>query len=379
MLDFNLSTEQQILKDAARSFLQKECPPALTKEILQGGRNYDHGLWKKMVDMGWMAIDLPEEYGGYGTTFLDLVILLEEMGRVSLVSPFLPTITLGKYLLLFTGNDKQKKSVLPSIAKGEVIVTVGFNEEGTAWDPNSIKTQAIRKNGKWFLIGKKLNVPDANLANYIIVAAKPPQDIYNEERDLMLFLIRTGVPGLKILQDRTIPVDCNESVFLENVEVSAEDIVGSKGHNWKFIEQALNRANIGKCAMMIGGAEKVLELTIAYAKEREQFGRPIGSFQSIQHYCADMLIELKGAEFLTHLAAWKIANDAEDPKDVSTAKIYANRTFSNVCLLSHKIVGAIGFTDEHDLHLYTKRLVKDLSEFGDEEFHRRVLINAIGI
>lgn len=377
-MDFNLSPEQEMLKETARSFFSKECPKSKVREMIKDEKEYNLALWRKMSQLGWMGIDLSEDYGGYGGTLLDLAVLLEEMGRACLPGPFFSTAVLSKYIIVEAGNEEQKRNFLPKLASGEIIITVAINEESNGIKAEEIKASANLDKDAYILNGINLFVPDANISDYMVVSARSSGNAESRQ-GLVLFCMNSRSRGITINPLTTICEDKQCEVILEKVRVESENMLGQNGNGWKYIEKMLNRATIAKCAEMIGGAEGVLDLTVPYAKERNQFGRPIGSFQAIQHYLADMLMEVKGAKFITYLAAWKAAQGLSSNEEASMAKLWVSKAFYKVCQLSHKIHGAIGFTDEHDLHLYTKRAIMGELTLGDIYTHEEMIAKALGL
>jgi 3-oxocholest-4-en-26-oyl-CoA dehydrogenase beta subunit len=376
-MDFNLIPEQEMLKESAHGFLSKVCPKRFVREMSRDQEGFNRELWRKIAELGWLGIHLPENYGGYGGTFLNLIILLEEMGRFCLPSPFFATAVSSKYALLEACNEQQKIKLLPELANGQKIFTLAINEKENFWKAEGVETKAEKDANGYCLNGIKLFVPNANIADYLIVIA---QDKINKtKKNLSLFLVDAKNAGITMTPIQTISGEKESKIVFKNVKTSGDSILGKRGRGWNYIEKTKVLATAAKCAEMVGGAEGVLELTLPYARQRIQFGQPIGSFQAIQHYCADMLVEIKGARFITYMAAWKLENGIAADQEVSMAKVWVSKAFKKACWLSHKIHGAIGFTEEHDLHLFTKRAIMGELTLGSSCFHNEIIAKVLGL
>ena len=377
-MDFSLSEAQELLKRTARDFLEKECPKQLVREMEEDETGYPAQLWHNMAELGWMALPFPEKYGGGGGSFADLVILLEEMGRACLPSPFIPTVVLGGLTILDMGSEEQKKKFLPHIAKGDMVCTLALLEPSDSYDPADISCRAIADEDGYLVNGTKLFVPDAHITDYLVVAART-RNSSRAEQGVTLFLVDTRSPGIDYTLLKTIAGDKQFEVNFDSVKVPRESVIGEVGWAWKGAERILERAAVAKCAEMVGGAQRVLEMTVSYAKERIQFGRPIGSFQAIQHYCANMATDVDASRFNTYKAAWMIDEGLPCSKEVAIAKAWCSEAYRRVIALSHQIHGAIGWTKDLDLELYTRRAKAAEIAFGDADFHREVIARELGL
>ncbi|MCK4965109.1 MAG: acyl-CoA/acyl-ACP dehydrogenase, partial [Dehalococcoidia bacterium] len=303
-MDLGLTEEQDMLKTSARDFLQKECPKQLVRQLDESEEGYSPELWRKMAGLGWIGLPFPEEYGGGGGSFLDLVVLLETMGYNILPGPFFSTVVLGGLTILAAGNEEQKKRFLPEIASGGMILTLALTEPSARYDAASVKTTAVVRNGEYVINGTKLFVLDANVADFILCVART-KEATNPENGLTVFLVDTKSPGVKITLLKTLARDKQCEVIFDEVSVPKENVLGELNRGWPTVQGVLQRATVAKCAEMVGGAQAALDMAVAYAKERVQFNRPIGSFQAIQHYCANMVSDVDGSRFVTYKAAWK--------------------------------------------------------------------------
>ncbi len=377
-MDFGLSEEQEMLKTSARDFLQKECPKQLVKKLDESDKGYSPELWRKMSDLGWMGLPFPSKYGGGDGSFLDLVVLLEAMGYNVVPGPFFSTVVLGGLTILAAGNEVQKKDLLSKVSMGKLILALALTEPNAKYDAAAIKTTATEQDGKYVINGTKLFVADANVADYLLCVAKT-KTTGKPVNGITIFLVDSKAPGVKCTLLKTLVRDKQCEVVFDNVAVPRENILGKLNQGWKVIENVLEKAKVAKCAEMVGGAQAALEMAVAYAKERVQFNRPIGSFQAIQHYCANMVSDVDGSRFVTYKAAWKISEGLPAAMDVAIAKAWTGAAYSRVTLLAHQIFGAVGFTMDHDLHLYYRRAKAGDIMFGDSSVQRAVVARELGI
>ncbi|MGB3129900.1 MAG: acyl-CoA dehydrogenase family protein [Dehalococcoidia bacterium] len=377
-MDLGLSEEQEMLKTSARDFLQKECPKKLVKQLDESDEGYSPELWQRIAGLGWLGLMFPDEYGGSGGSFLDLVVLLEEMGYNILPGPFFSTVVLGGSTILAAGNKEQKRELLPGIASGEIILTLALTEPSVGYDASSVKTTAVAHNGEYVINGTKLFVPDANVADLLLCVART-KEAENPEDGITIFLVDAKSPGIECTLLKTLARDKQCEVLFNNASVPKENILGELDQGWPVVQDALQKATVAKCAEMVGGAQAALDMAIAYAKERIQFNRPIGSFQAIQHYCANMVSDVDGSRFVTYKAAWKVSEGLPATMDVAVAKAWTSEAYRRVTLLAHQIFGAIGFTMDHDLHLYYRRAKASEMMFGDSAFQRAIVSRELGL
>jgi alkylation response protein AidB-like acyl-CoA dehydrogenase len=377
-MDLGLSEEQEMLKTLAHDFLQKECPKRLVRQLDESDEGYSTELWHKMAELGWMGLVFPEKYGGSEHRFLDLAILLEEMGYNIVPGPFFSTVVLGGLSVLTAGNDEQKMEFLPKIASGEMVLSFALTEPTASYDVASIKTKAIAHNGKYVIRGTKLFVLNANVADYILCVTRT-RKAKNPENGITLFLVDAKSPGVKCTLLKTLARDKQCEVVFDNVTVSEKSIIGERDEGWSIVKDILQKATVAKCAEMVGGAQAALDMAISYAKERVQFGRPIGSFQAIQHYCANMATDVSGSRFITYRAAWKVSEGLPAALDVAIAKAWASEAYGRVTLSAHQIFGAIGFTMDHDIHLYYRQAKAAEIIFGDVDFQRAIVARELGL
>jgi len=331
-----------------------------------------------MASLGWMGIAFPEEYGGSGGSFLDLVLLLEEMGYSACPGPFFSTVVLGGLPIMTGGNEGQKNEFLPKIARGELILTLALTEPKAGFDASSVRTKAIRSEGGYLISGTKLFVPDADLAHFLLCVART-QEGREAEEGITLFLVEAGAQGIECTRLETLAKDRQCEVVFRDVGVSTDEILGVENRGWPLVRGTLQRAAVGRCAEMIGGAQRVMEMALAHARERVQFGRPIGGFQAIHGHFADMWVEICGSRNLLYKAAWMLSEGIPADKEVAMAKAKVGSACRRVTALGHQIFGAIGFTMEHPMHLYYRRAMAGELSFGDSEFHKECVARELGL
>ncbi len=370
-MEFGFSQEQDMLRATARKFLENECPSAFVRARMEEPAGVTDDFWAKLAEQGWLGLIYPEEYGGSGLGFVDLTVLMEEMGRSVMPGPFFSTVLLGGLTILEAGSPAQKKEWLPKIAGGTAKATLALTEPNARWDAAGVTVAAREDRGGFVLTGTKLFVLDAHTADVLVVAARTAAGKTPED-GVSLFLVPKGTKGLEVkllpTMDQTRKL-CE--VGLKDAVVPAGALVGPKGGAWPVIARVIQRATVALSAEMCGGAQRVLDMTTEYAKIRVAFGKPIGTYQGVKHKAADMLVDVENAKSLTYYAAWTVDENApEAALAASMAKAYASDAYRNVAGTGIQLHGGIGFTWEHDLHLYFKRAKSSEFTFGDATYHR---------
>ena len=374
-MDLGLNEAQQMLKNSAQEFLEAECPDTYVREMEEDENGYTSEMWQKLAEQGWLGLIIPEKYGGVELEFQDLAILLEEMGRYMLPGPYFSNVVLGGMSIMDSGTEEQKQEYLPRLAEGQIIVTLALNEPSGRWDAEGIQLSATGNGDDYTLNGTKLFVPNAHVSDYIVVAARTGSG----ENDISLFIVSSQTNGVNQTLLKTIASDRQSEVSFDNVSVSSSSLLGEKNQGWKTIEKVLKWGAIGKCAEMSGGGQSVLDMTVEYAKQRTQFGRPIGTFQAIQHHCANMATDVEGAKFITYQAAWMLSEGLPADREVAMAKAWVSDSYKRVCALGHQSHGAIGFTKEHNMQLYSRRAKAAELAFGDSDLHLDKVAEIIGL
>lgn len=364
-----------MLRQSARALLEKECSSTVVRRLMEDERGFDAALWKQMAELGWLGLAIPEEYGGGGLSYVDLVLVMEEMGRVVLPSPFIWTVMVAEAIKR-AGSDNQKSTFLPKISSGELIATIAYLEPSAVWHADGI-AMAARKDGAGYMLdGIKLFVNDAHIADRILVAARTGE---TGNHGITLFALEGNRPGIAVTRLTTMDQTRKlGEVRFTGVKADASDVVGEVGGGWKVLSEVVDRGKVMLAGEMMGGAQKVLDLTVDYAKVRVQFGRPIGSFQAVQHKCANMMIDVEGAKSAAYYASWAVSNEvAEAPLAAALAKAAASDAFRRVSAEGIQLHGGIGFTWDHDMHLYFKRAKSSEFTFGDANWNRELVAQGI--
>ena len=380
-MDFGFSDEQDMLRQTARAFFEEHCPTTFVRQMMEDEKGYSPNLWREMAELGWLGLAFPEAYGGQGLGFVDLTVILEEMGAALLPSPFLSTVLLAGQTILVGGSEAHKKTYLPKIADGSLIATLAMTEPAGRFDAEGITEVKATPEGQGFKIsGTKLFVPDAHIAELLVVAART-KEAGNKSFGVSLFLVDSNSPGVSTTLLKTMDQTRKQcEVVFDNVQVGRDRLIGMVDMGWPILQKVLNLATVSLCAEMVGGAQRVLDLSVAYAKERVQFGRPIGSFQAIKHKCAEMMLQVESAKSAAYYAAWAVDEDVpEAPLAVSMAKAYCSDAYRNTAGEGIQIHGGIGFTWEHDMHLYFKRAKYAEFTFGDATYHRELVAQELNL
>ena len=371
-MNFAFSEDQEALRKVVKDFLNAKSSEDTVRELMDTEAGYDQAVWTQMAEqMGLQGLIIPEEFGGSGYSFVELIVVLEEMGRRLLCAPYFSTVVLAGQTLVHSGDDAAKAEYLPGIASGETIATLAYTEPNGRWDEAAITATATKSGDDWTIDGTKLYVLDGHIANLIITAART-------EAGVSLFAVQGDAAGLTRTALSTMD-QTRKQARLEYSGVPAK-LIGTDGAGWDTISTVLDLAAVALAAEQVGGGQEVLEMAVQYAKDRVQFGRPIGSFQAIKHKCADMLLEVESAKSAAYYAGW-CASELNDelPSVASLAKAYCSEAYFHAAAENIQIHGGIGFTWEHPAHLYFKRAKSSELLFGDPTYHRELLAQRIGI
>jgi alkylation response protein AidB-like acyl-CoA dehydrogenase len=376
-MNFAFSEEQDQLRDAVRKFMEAKSPSGEVRRLMETVEGYDENVWKQMAqELGLQSLHIPEAHGGQGFSFVELGIVLEEMGRALLCAPYFSTVGLAANAIMNAGSDAQQSELLPGIASGETIATLAFTEPDGKWDASGITMQATGSGDSVTLDGTKMFVIDGHTANVIVVAARQPGT--GGEDGISFFTVAGDADGLTRTPLATMD-QTRKQAQLEFSGVAAKPL-GEPGAGWAALSKTLDQAAVCLSNEMAGGAQQCLDMSVEYAKVRVQFGRPIGSFQAIKHKCADMLLEVESAKSAAYYASWSAAEDNDElPVVASLAKAYCSDAYFHAAAETIQIHGGIGFTWEHDAHLYFKRAKSSEILLGDATYHRELLAQRIGI
>ena len=371
-MNFAFNEDQDELRRMVNRFLAEKSPETAVRDLMATEDGYDAAVWSQMAEqLGLQALIIPEEFGGAGFTYVELIVVLEEMGAALLCAPYFSTVALGANALLTSGDDAAKAVHLPGIASGETIATLAITEPSGKWDLDSIELPATMSDDGWVLNGTKRFVIDGHIANLILVAART-------DAGLSLFAVEGDASGLTRTSLSTMDQTRKQAelVFAD----TPATLIGTDGSAAAGLTKTLQLAAVALAAEQVGGAQRCLENAVAYAKERIQFGRPIGSFQAIKHKCADILLEVESAKSAAYYAGWAAAEDNDElPIVASLAKSYCSDAYFHAAGENIQIHGGIGFTWEHHAHLYFKRAKSSELLLGDPAYHREILATQLGI
>jgi alkylation response protein AidB-like acyl-CoA dehydrogenase len=371
-MNFAFSEEQDELRKSVRRFLEDKSPETEVRRLMETTEGYDPAVWSQMAEqIGLQSLTIPEAYGGAGFSYVELVVVLEEMGASLLCAPFFATVALGANALLASGDEQAKSDLLPGIASGETIATLALTEDSGRWDADGVTLAATQSGGTWKLDGHKSFVIDGHVANLVLVVART-------SAGLSLFAVGGDAAGLTRTPLATMDQTRKQArLVFEGVEGR---LVGTDGGAEPVLSKTLDLAAVALAAEQVGGAQRCLDMSVEYAKTRIQFGRPIGSFQAIKHKCADMLLEVESAKSAAYYAGWAASEDSDElPVVASLAKSYCSEAYFHAAAENIQIHGGIGFTWEHPAHLYFKRAKSSELLLGDPAYHRELLAQRIGI
>jgi alkylation response protein AidB-like acyl-CoA dehydrogenase len=376
-MDFSLDEETILLRNSAGQYLRENCPTSFVKKVVKEQTGFSRSMWKELADLGWLGLIYDERYGGIGGKFFDLFILFEEIGKVLLPSPFFCSAILSGLIINEAGDAKQKDEYLPPIIHGEKIFTMALLDEQGRYDFNSPKLEAKEtKDGGYVIDGTRILVPYAHVADAILVLAELRG---SSAGGPTIFRVDGQADGQKIVPLYVFTEEKTFAVIYEKVEVPPGNVIGALGKGNIYLNKIFPRAVILKCGEMLGGLERVIEMTVAYVKERHQFDQPLGSLQVVQHYCADMATFLETTRLITYQAASLLSEGIPCKKEVSMAKAWCSDVYKKCTWIGHQLHGGIGFIEEHDLHLYYKHAKVSELSFEDSWFHRSKVAEEMGI
>ena len=374
-MDVLLNEEEEMVKNAAREFLEGECPPSLAREMEVDDLGYPPNLWRQMAQLGWLGMSLPESLGGQGLPVTYLGIIIEEMGRAIAPVPFHST-TVAALTIAADGTPEQQQSVIPKVCSGDSVLTWALTERDPRFLAETIQTQATEQGGNFVINGTKMFVDNFGASEKCLVVCRtsPASD---SNQGLSLLLVNSSSAGITNIPLTTLAKDKQSQVIFENVSVPKANLIGQVDQGWPIAVSMIELATVLLCAQMVGATRKDAEMAIEYAKNRAAFGRPIGSFQSIQHLCADMTLWVDGAQMLTYEALWKMDEGLPFAVEISQAKSFCNDKCEAVVRSSQVIHGGIGFMMEFDLHLWFRRVTSWTMRLGTSFEHRSKIAKAL--
>lgn len=369
-MNFGFTEDQDMIRKSAKDFVSNESSIERVRAMFTDATGYSEALWAKIAENGWCAAVLPEEYGGIGLGYSDLICIAEEFGKGLMPEPLIQTSVLGGNAILFAGTDTQKEAWLPEVASGALKLALGAYEEAGRSNLAHVETTATASNGGYVLNGSKFLVQNAATADKILITARTSGP--TKDRDgVTLFVLDKGAKGLTVTPVSTIDHHPRSTVTLKNAQVGADAVVGSVGEACDAIERAVDGATVALCAEMVGGMQAALSMTVQYSHERIQFGVPIGTFQALKHKAANMYMTIEIARSSMYYAAMAADQDMPDRKAaISAAKALCSDGYVSVAKEAIQMHGGIGFTDEHNIGLFYKRAIATAKTYGDARYHR---------
>ncbi len=377
-MDLALTEAQEMLRSSARDFLERECPTSLVRAMEQDDRGYPPQLWEQIAGLGWMGVPFPAEYDGADGSLTDLAVLLEETGRAMTPGPLFTSVVDVGLTILDAGTDTQRKVYIPRLASGALIGSAAILENDARYSAQAITLPAKRIGNGYQISGAKLFVEYANSADLLLVPVRTNASSTDED-GVTVLLVETSATGIALEPMASIARDRQFAVTFDNVTVSDDAVLGEAGAGWPIVRRMLDRSTILHCAQSVGGAQRVMEMTVDYAKQRVQFGRAIGSFQSVQHDCADMVNAIDAARLATYQAVTRLEDGAPADKEIAMAKVLANHAYKWTTLTAQQIHGGVGFMEEYDLQLWTRRAKVAELKFGTSAPHRDTFATAMGL
>jgi len=350
-MDLDFTEEQEMLRDMVRGVCAEYASPEVVRAMEDDPTGYPAELWKQLAELDLLGLLIPEEYGGSGQTALEGAIVYAELGRSLAPSPHFASSVMGAGALALAGSDEQRRSWLAKIASGEAILTAAWLEPKGGYGARGVQLRAERNGAEYRLTGTKQHVPFASAASRLLVLARTGDG----EEDLALLLVDPKAPGIELTQQLSLASDTQYKVRFDDVRVPVDDRIGAEGSGWSTWDEVMHEGIILLAAQAMGGAERALEITVQYTKDRQQFGKPIGAFQAIAHYLADASTEVDGGMTLVWEAAWARSRGRPVRRLAPMAKLFACQTFRDMTAMCVQVWGGVGFTLEYDIQLYFRR------------------------
>lgn len=369
-MNFGFSEDQEMIRQSATDFVKGESSLERIRALHGDEQGYSTDVFKKMAEAGWLGAVYPEEYGGIGLGYVDLICIMEELGKGVLPEPLIASSVLAGSAILDAGSEDQKSTLLPAVAAGEILLTMGAYELAGRSNLAHVSTTAVTSGDDFELNGTKDIVDNAATADKILITARTSGDT-TDASGISLFIVDRAAPGVTIEPRSTIDRQRRATVTLKGVKVSNADLVGAGGEALPIVERAVDNAAVALCAEMVGGIQEALRMTVEYAQERVQFGKVIGSFQAVKHKAANMYVSMEIARSSMYYAAMALDQNMPDVRcAVSAAKAVCSDLYLEVSKEAIQLHGGIGFTHEHDIHLFYKRAMATNVLYGEPSHHR---------
>jgi alkylation response protein AidB-like acyl-CoA dehydrogenase len=363
-MNLDFSEEQDMLREMIRGLCNEYCSVETVREMEDHAVGYPDELWKQMGELGVLGLLIPESYGGGEQTMLEAAIVYEELGRALAPTPHFVSSVVSAGALLAAGSDSQKQEWLPKIAGGEAILAPAWIEPGNGYGPKGVQLRAEQDGDAFVLNGTKRHVLFASSASRLLVLVRTGDG----ERDVDIVLVDPKASGVKLTQQKSLASDTQYKVDFENVRVPVSDRLGAAGTGWKTWDAVMHDALILLAAQAVGGADKALEITVQYAKDRKQFDKPLGAFQAISHYLADAATGVEGGRTLVYEAAWARSEGKDISRLAPMAKLFTCQTYRDMTAMCQQVWGGVGFTIEYDIQLFFRRAKQLQITWWDTKF-----------
>ena len=377
-IDFDLNESQSLLQKSIHDFLERECPESLVREAEDSDLSYSPELWQKLAEVGFLGLGIPEQYGGAGTTFFDLGLFFEEAGRVLMPGPHLATLAIAAQAIASHGTEEQKERYLKGIASGQVAFAFALNEKEGESRPQGVAMTAESNGDGYVLNGTKVFIKDTEAATHLLVIARSSESSSPED-GLTNFIVDASTPGIDTRKFRVLSGDMLAEIKFENVKVPASEVLGQPDRGWEELRPALEKAKACLSIQMAAAADTLMWKTVDYMNQRITFGRPISSYQALQHRMATVAQLVYGARHLAYNVLWKLSEGIPCSDEVAMAKFFASDAYRQTTNESHQFHGAYGYSLEYSVQLYWRRMRLDEIILGDSFLERELAAEALGI
>jgi alkylation response protein AidB-like acyl-CoA dehydrogenase len=375
-LDLRYNESEQILRKSALDFLKRDAPKEVVQVLQETDTGVTDDLWRKVVDMGWMGIIIPEEYGGVGGTLTNAGVLFEALGTGPLPGPYFSSGILGTSILLEAASEEQKKNILPEVAEGRIILALALTEDSYRWEPDAVQMPAEEKDNGYILNGKKLFVMDAEAATHLIVVARTRKE-NDPSKGITVFLIDRNTPGVSVRRLPGFLSDRNFEVKLDSVKVPHSAVLGTVGEGWAPLKNGVDRSIPVLCAYKAGACKALFDATMDYARTRIQFSQPIGRFQRVQDLIIEMIDHMDAAKWSTYECLWKLDNGIPAQDSIHLAKAISSEAYWQVTNQAIKVFSGISYSREHYVSFHVKASRGLYNFLGEPTYHRQKLAELV--
>ena len=377
-INLRLSESEEMLRKTAQDFMQRDATKEVVQALQETDTGYNEELWRKIVEMGWLGVIIPEQYGGTGNPLTSAGVLFEVLGRGPLPGPYFSSAILGSLIILEAGTEEQKRDILPAVAEGKQILTLALTEPEYSWEPGAVQTTATSKNGDFVIDGLKLFTVDAGAATHFIVVARTGK-VTDPAKGISLFLVDSKSAGVSVRQLHGFLAGRTFEVKLDAVKVPGSAMLGDSDERWPSLKQAIEKSIPVLCAYQVGGCQALLDMTLEQTRTRIQFGQPVGRFQRVQDMIIEMVDHTDAARWTTYEALWKLDTQRPAAESVHLAKVVASEGYFEVCTLAHRAFSGISYSKEHPASFHTRASRALYTYLGDPAYHRQQLAKFVTV